>query len=549
LNHRDIREATEKTEKETSNLNFQKLNLKTENKRGRASLTYKRLRKWHKWFSIVLSLFILVFAFSGIVLNHRSLFSSVDVNREILPEVYQYQNWNLAALRGSLNLEGKTSLMYGNIGVWLSPDDFETFEDFNVGFPPGIDNRKISKVVQTPQKQIFAATYFDLFIYDNEKESWRKLPLPGHETRIVDLLVVDEELWIFTRSHLLKSDYTQAKFSAKIHTLPPPENYDNKAGLFKTLWVIHSGEIYGLPGKVFVDLMALIFIFLTLTGLMLWLFPGWIKRLKRKGKNVKSLAATMKFSLKWHNKLGYALAVFLILTTATGMFLRPPLLIPIASVKVPKIPFTELDSPNPWFDKFRAAIRAPESGRITLSTSDGFYYSDDHFQTAPVAYAMQPPVSVMGINVLEPLGYGGFLVGSFSGLFTWFPEQDYIEDALSREVWQASEVLGSPFAADAVAGMIWRSDGSAFLFDYATGAKPFLHKDEFAIMPSRILDASPMSAWNAALEFHTARIYAALIGDFYILIIPLAGLSILFILISGFWMYWVGFRRKGKKRV
>jgi hypothetical protein len=106
------------------------------------------------------------------------------------------------------------------------------------------------------------------------------------------------------------------------------------------------------------------------------------------------------------------------------------------------------------------------------------------------------------------------------------------------------EVAGSPFSANAITGLVWQSNGFATLFDYANGAFPFLHDEKFAPMPEDILANSPISAWNTALEFHTARIYAALIGDFYILIIPLAGLSILFILISGLWMYWVGFRKR-----
>ncbi|MFH1297519.1 MAG: PepSY domain-containing protein [Bacteroidota bacterium] len=33
----------------------------------------QRLRKWHKWPSLIFTLFILLFACSGIILNHRSL--------------------------------------------------------------------------------------------------------------------------------------------------------------------------------------------------------------------------------------------------------------------------------------------------------------------------------------------------------------------------------------------------------------------------------------------------------------------------------------------
>ncbi|MCF8366091.1 MAG: PepSY domain-containing protein, partial [Bacteroidales bacterium] len=87
-----------------------------------------------------------------------------------------------------------------------------------------------------------------------------------------------------------------------------------------------------------------------------------------------------------------------------------------------------------------------------------------------------------------------------------------------------------------------------YLFDYGRGAFPFLEQGKFPEMPQTVIRQSPISLWNTALEFHTARIYAALTGDFYILIIPLAGLSILFIIISGLWMYWSGFRKKRIRR-
>jgi len=51
-----------------------------------------------------------------------------------------------------------------------------------------------------------------------------------------------------------------------------------------------------------------------------------------------------------------------------------------------------------------------------------------------------------------------------------------------------------------------------------------------------------MSLWNVALEVHTGRIYHSVIGDFYVLIVPLTGLSVLFILISGF-IVWLRLRK------
>ena len=38
-------------------------------------------KKYHKWVGLFFSFFILMFCFSGIVLNHRTLFSKAEVSR------------------------------------------------------------------------------------------------------------------------------------------------------------------------------------------------------------------------------------------------------------------------------------------------------------------------------------------------------------------------------------------------------------------------------------------------------------------------------------
>ena len=57
-------------------------------------------RRFHKWPGVVFTLLILLFAVSGIFLNHRQAFSSIDVSRKWLPGVYRYQNWNMTAIKG-----------------------------------------------------------------------------------------------------------------------------------------------------------------------------------------------------------------------------------------------------------------------------------------------------------------------------------------------------------------------------------------------------------------------------------------------------------------
>ncbi|RLD70119.1 MAG: iron-regulated protein, partial [Bacteroidetes bacterium] len=378
---------------------------------------FKFFKKYHKWLSIVLTIFILLFVLSGIVLNHRDLLSSFDIDRDYLLERYEYKNWNNAAVKGYVNLAKDSSLIYGNIGVWSTSDNYKTFQDFNLGFPEGADNRKIESVLLSTKGNLYAGTLLGLYVYDKKLQQWSKVELPLHEKRIVGLLEKNDSLFVMSRSNLLVSVDNPKKLSFKQVKLPEPENYDNKIGLFKTLWVIHSGEIYGLAGKLIVDFVGLVFGFLTVTGIIYWLVPKTIKKRRKKKKKVTLLAKNKRWVIRWHNKLGYWLIIILILNTVTGMFLRPPLLIPIANVKVAKIPFTELDDPNPWFDKLRKIYFDDNFNRFILIASDGVYYSDDTFQSKIKKYKNQPVLSVMGVNVFEFREKGSYLIGSFSGLF------------------------------------------------------------------------------------------------------------------------------------
>lgn len=490
----------------------------------------KFFKKHHKWPSLVLTLFILMFALSGIVMNHRETFSSLDVNRNYLGSEYQYQNWNKAAVKSSLQLEGDTALIYGKIGVWKTTNHYKNFENLNQGFPEGIDNCKIEKLLKTSSGKLYAGTLMGL--YEHVKGVWVKTILPVSEKRVVDLVEIKGDFYVLTRSNLLKqteSGFEKVKLLAKA-------DYDGKISLFKTLWEVHSGEAFGLIGKLFVDFLGLIFILLSISGIIYFIYPKWMKRLKFRGKEVKKKAKFLKFNLKWHNRLGYWMIVFLILSTLTGMFLRPPLLIAIANTKVGKLPFTHLDDPNPWYDQLRRITYDEELNRVLLATNEGIYYSDDIFETAPLSFSTQAPVSVMGVNVLEVIKPGQYLVGSFSGLFYWIPDRELIFDYISKKPHVAIKRMGPPISSHPIAGYLKDSEGREFVFDYNLGVGNMTDRTHFVDMPLQIKE-SPMSLWNLCLEIHTGRIYQYIFGKFYILFIPLAGLSILWVLITGFVLY------------
>ncbi|MFV0593130.1 MAG: PepSY domain-containing protein [Draconibacterium sp.] len=498
----------------------------------------KLFKKLHRWPAVVIAFIATLFAISGIVMNHRGVFSGIDVSRKLLPGNYSYTNWNQSAVRGSLELDSGTVLIYGNIGVWESTPDLAVFKDFNAGFPKGIDNRKIYSLI-TFRQNLYAGTHLGLYTRSITNGSWQKINLPVENIRIADLIVKDDSLLVLTRDYLLSSSD-----GVHFHTiqLPAPLDYERKTGLFDTFWQLHSGELFGLTGKLIVDLIGIVTIVLSVTGLLHFFFPKIIKRRKRKAKATKQYVAVKKKNLHWHNVLGYIFALFLIINTFAGIHLRPPLLIAIASKQVGIIPGTHLDNPNPWFDKLRRVYWDKARNRYIFSTSDGFYFANATLKQPLQPAPFQPPVSVMGCNVLEPLNQNQLLTGSFSGLFIWNIETGRVSDFFSGKPYQAPSGLTRPIGANMAAGLV-KSENQAWWFDYNRGAISLSGKT-FPEMPQQVGKASPMSLWNVSQEIHTGRIFESILGPFYILFVPLAGICLLIVLISGVIVWWMVYRKR-----
>jgi hypothetical protein len=493
----------------------------------------KFFKKWHRWPGVIMGLFFVLWAISGIVMNHRKLVSSLDISRNCLPEEYRYVNWNNAAVRSAVNIGKDSILVYGNIGIWLTDSSFGHFTDFNIGFPKGIDNRKILCLLSSPGGNLYAGTLFGVFYFDFSSGRWVNLDIPSKDQRIQWMSEKDGNVLVLTRSELFQAEDDPGNFRTTALPLPPPEGFDDKAGLFRTIWVIHSGEIYGGIGKLIVDLLGFIVIFLTITGALHFSMPYALRWLKKRKRSLSIASSTKRFSAKWHKKLGIWIALFVLINTFTGMFLRPPLLITIANSRIGKIPWSVLDTPNPWADKLRAVIYDAELGGYLFGTSEGLFFADKGLQTEMVAPPGQPPLSVMGINVFQKEGDGTYLIGTFNGLYDWMPRMGFSRDHITGKVPRQLNTASKPFGDEMAAGY-WISDsGKEVYFDYNYGARILGDQGDFVPMPPEILENSPMSWWNFALEVHTARIFRFLIGDFYILIVPLMGIFGTILVISG----------------
>ncbi len=502
----------------------------------------KTFKFLHRWLGVLAALFILMFALSGIVLNHRSFFSGIDINRKYLPKNYRYNNWNLAAVKSATEIGTDSILFYGNIGIWLTDSTFSGFEPFNEGIKPGSDNRRTASIIKTTDGKILAGTMSGLYFLDNN--TWKIITLPVKETRITAITETPDGLWILTRSHLMKARKTDSAIEPIEVALPHPAGFKAETTLFRALWVIHSGKILGTPGKLLVDVMGVFMIFLSLTGIVWFMAPDMMKALKKKPTLKKRVAKVNRFSLKWHNHIGIWSVVFLIILTITGMFLRPPLLIAIVNSKFPALKHTIIDHPNPWYDKLRDIQYDRLADAFIISTSDGFFAATPGFSDSLFRIPTQPPISVMGINVFEQPEDGVFITGSFSGIHTWIPSQHFIQDRITGMYVIPGTGMAHPFGSVPVAGYFNPGNGSEYIFDYNAGVFSTSRNLPNLPMPEPVSAHSPMPLWNLALEIHTGRFYSVIFGKYYILFIPLAGLVILTILVSGGVIWIKNYRRK-----
>lgn len=489
-------------------------------------------QKHHKWIGILFCPFILLFCISGIILNHRDLVSHIDISRTYLPTSFQYKNWNNSLVKGTIPYnKDSLVLLYGNAGIWITNTAMDSIYAFNQGFPKGVDHRNIVAMAKSPQGEHFAAAQFGLYRLDTQSQSWNNV-LQSEKERLTDLIFKGDSLVLLSRSsvHLAIPPYSDFKEI----TLQTPQDYQNKVTLFRTIWLIHSGELFGLTGKIIVDALGILLILISITGIIYWLTPKYIKRRIRAGRKVSQSKRLLKGSLTWHEKLGrYTIGITLFLAI-TGWSLRPPLLIAIVQNKVPPMPYTKLDSKNAWNDKLRAIRYDHEQQDWLIYSSDGFF-SLNNLEEIPVKLNKIAPVSVMGINAFHKTDNNTWLIGSFSGLYTWNRVTGEARDWYTKEICQ--EISGPPFGRKAITGISLDFNNRLSIFEYNEGS-------DFAIMPKE-LEHQPISLWNLALEVHTGRIYTFL-GDAALIYIFFAGILVIWVLVSG---YKLRREKRGKQNI
>lgn len=468
-----------------------------------------------------------MFCVSGVILNHRDAVSSCNISRSLLPSSYQFSHYNNGSIKGTQPLDQDSLIAFGNVGIWHTDKDFKTFKDFNNGMPKGMDGRNIKNIVRSSDGSLWAATHYDLFRYENER--WNKVPIKGKDERISDITLGADSinLVVLTRSHIYIQNGSD---DFRRITLGNPVDYKDETTLFKTFWQLHSGELFGTAGRIIVDIIAFVIVFLCLTGIVIFILPTAIGHRIRNGMKSTNAACAMRWNIKWHNRIGYYTIIFTLVIAFTGMCLRPPFMIPLVMVKTSPLPYSNLDSDNAWYDKLRGIRWDKAFGKWLISTSEGFVRANEDFSGEPVLITEQtPPVSPMGITVFKEENQGKWLIGSFSGLYCWDTNTNTITDYFSGAEYQGKN-SGRPTSSHLVSGFTKDLNAAKdIVFDYRTGS--------YELPEQELLKKQPMSLWNAALELHVGRCYTPFLGPLSELFVFISGLMLILVLFTGLIIY------------
>jgi hypothetical protein len=203
-------------------------------------------RRWHKWGGVAAGLFLLVAATSGIILNYkRPIFAALGVEL------------NARELRTS---DGRSR----------SPKS----QDNYTATPTTVDG--LSKVAISLEQALALAC-----------ESWGDVPVERIELRADRSGLLyrikarsGEELQVnaTTGTHFVKGEYEKVKATA-----------DGKVAARTMDWGriildLHTGKIGGEVGKAVMSFAAFLLLWLTLSGVYLWLKPLLIRRKSARNK-------------------------------------------------------------------------------------------------------------------------------------------------------------------------------------------------------------------------------------------------------------------------
>src|SRR3990172_11767138 len=143
----------------------------TKSKYDSMQLIFKVTKLLHKYIGLILILFMLWMAISGILMNHPDLISSISVPGWLVPEQYHIKNWNRSSL---INLvfsakDPRVAYLAGKQGIWKSEDGGFSFSPMMNGLPNTDYYRKTKHLLYLKDSDVLLVATFRGLFFCNTK--------------------------------------------------------------------------------------------------------------------------------------------------------------------------------------------------------------------------------------------------------------------------------------------------------------------------------------------------------------------------------------------
>ncbi len=462
----------------------------------------------HKYLGLPIAIMMIYMSISGILLNHPSLIKHFDAPAFLLPPDMKVNNWGRGAVLTSAKL-GDTLLVGGKLGVFkLFGDDVI---EMNNGLPSSVQTGTIFSLFHdTLTSKIYAGSSSGLFCFDTANNEW--IHVEGVRGKISVVSRFDSLLTAVSADtvYQLTNENWSRTTLTKNGVLKP-----KKHSRIEYLFGLHSGELLGLPGRIFMDGIALIFISLSITGIGLMFFPKWTR---------KKIKRQVKFHYTHHKKWGVLLIIPMLIIPVTGFFMRPPFMM-LFREPAPK----QMESPQiteiPLHEDIVSIIEQEDSLHIVTKKH---LYITSGFGEKLIEKA-KLPVHPMGAYGAVAENDSTLLIGSFSGLLRYSHGEFYNYyggDKINRTQFRKT----GPYQVSGVMNV----GGEIKIIDLRKGVFDLIDSLPLAAMPEVIQKRSTYSLWNFLFELHNGRILKTWLNGFYLIHNIVASIGTILVIISGY---------------
>ena len=500
---------------------------------------YKKSKWYHKYFGLILIFFLIEMSVSGIILNHKEVFYKYDMPSFLTPSNYDIKNFSRSAI---IDFIKKDDYYYiaGKKGVYRAKDEEElNFKPLFDGLSPYTLKRK-SYDLQEIKNYIFLATEDGLYYLKSGEETWKKI-FDVNEVIKKTIKKDDNHLFVFSESNIYILDVR----SLKIKKITPQREGRRFVTAVEVFFHMHDGRIWGLPGRILFDFMGLVIIFLSVSAFYMWYIPKKIN--KRKG-NLKNNRKFYRFFHKYHKKIGVYTFIFVIIISFTAIFMRPPFIAAITDVIWPRWTYLSKIPENPWEKRIENGLYDKARNKLIIQTSEYLWewnIRDDDFSEKAVKSKQKWPLFIMGATYLETDEDNNYIMGSFSGFFKFYPEENkYVNLVKTADKYNRIK----PDKEAMVAGA-FKYKGKYYIATHLQGLKDLNGNKAVLFKQPKIMNDIKMPLWNWNFELHNGRIFKFIIGKYYIILVPFSAVFFFLVMISGLydWFFIAVKSKKSKK--